>query len=289
MLINMNEMLKIAKEEKFGVPAFNIGSEVMLKGVMQECEAQNAPVILAIHPSELDFFGDDFAKMCVSVAKSSKLPVVVHLDHGGSIKDVVRAISCGFSSVMIDASLHSLEENIVISKEVVKICQENNISVEGEIGTIGNNDGSFEGTTRNIIYTDPKDVIKFVNETGIDTLAVAIGTAHGLYPKNMEPKLRLDILEEIVKIATVPLVLHGGSGNKDDEIHKAVKIGVQKVNISSDYKSVLYKCSKKMLDENPGMMEPNEIYPSCIVEFRKVIKHKLELLEAVNQADKYEF
>lgn len=287
MLLNMNEMLSVAKQEKFAVPAFNIGSEIMLKTVIEECILQKAPVILAIHPYELSFFGDDFAKMVVEVAKSAPIPVVVHLDHGEKLQDIIRAIRCGFSSVMIDASLQPLEKNIKITKEIVDLCKMNNISVEGELGTIGNNDGSSEGVSKNIIYTKPQDVITFIKETNVDTLAIAIGTAHGLYPKNKIPELRLDILQEVVAISEVPLVLHGGSGNADHEIQQAVEIGVQKVNISSDYKSVLYSEIKTKLEKEPTLMEPNEIYPTCIVETKKVIFQKLELLNSINKSNLY--
>lgn len=287
MLINMNEMLKVAKENKFGVPAFNIGSEVMLRSVMETCEATNSPVILAIHPDELDFFGDDFAKMVVSVAKASKVPAVVHLDHGETIPQVLRAISCGFSSVMIDASRSSLDENINLSRKVVDLCKPLNISVEGELGTIGNNDGTFEGVSADIIYTNPDDAKKYVIESGVDTLAVAIGTAHGIYPKSMKPELRLDILKDITNELTIPLVLHGGSNNKDEEIKSAVAIGIQKVNISSDYKSALYRKCREILNENPCFMEPNQIYPECIVAAKEVIEFKLHLLNTYGKASLY--
>ncbi len=285
MLLNMNVMLKVAKENKFGVPAFNIGSDTMLKAVMGECIATNSPVILAIHPDELEYVGDEFARFVVEQAKKAPIPVVVHLDHGTTVDQIVRAIKCGFSSVMIDASLASMDDNIKLSKEVVSICKGNNISVEGELGTIGSNAGNYETVANEIIYTDPKDVVKFINETGVDTLAIAIGTAHGLYPKDLIPELRLDILEEITKVSDAYLVLHGGSNNKDEEIAKAVEIGVQKVNISSDYKAELYRSTREYLINNPAAMEPHTIYKQSTKDAQKVIKHKLDLLNTTGKAD----
>lgn len=287
MLINMNEMLKVAKENKFGVPAFNIGSKVMLDLVIEECEKNNAPVILEIHPDELEYMGDDFAKYIVNQAKITKIPVVVHLDHGSNLQDVVRAITNGFTSVMIDASHQPFAENIKITKEVVNVCHKNNISVEGELGTIGNNDGSAEGVSKDVIYTNPVDVIEFTNKTDVDTLAVAIGTAHGIYPKDFIPKLRLDILTEISEITDKFLVLHGGSNNKDEEIAKAVKLGIQKVNISSDYKRVLYDNVREYLNANELAMEPHLIYKEAKIEAQKVLKHKLELLDTIDKAKLY--
>lgn len=286
MLINMNEMLKVAKENKFAVPAFNIGSDFLLKAVLEEAEETKSPVILEIHPDELEFSGEAFARYVVQSAKEAKVPVVVHLDHGSSIEQVIQAIKCGFTSVMIDASHESIEENIKLTKEVVNICKPINVSVEAELGTIGNNDGSFEGASKDILYTKPEDVKRFIAETGTDTLAIAIGTAHGLYPKDFIPQLRLDILEQIVEVTDSYLVLHGGSNNKDDEIAKAVEIGVQKINISSDYKSVFfYECKRQFEDGSP--FEPHQIYGSCIIEARKVINHKLELFNTLDKADKY--
>ncbi len=183
MLLNMNELLKVAKEHQFAIPAFNVGSIALLNAVLEECQAQNAPVIIALHPDEHRFLGDDFAKYCVMMAKKVKIPVVVHQDHGTSLADIIMAIKCGYTSVMIDASLSAFTQNINQTKEIVNICHTNNISVEAELGTIGNNDGSFEGVSKNIIYTNPSDVVTFINETQVDSLAVAIGTAHGLYPK----------------------------------------------------------------------------------------------------------
>lgn len=286
MLINMKEMLIIAKQNKFAVPAFNIGDGTFLKLVIEECESNNSPVILAIHPDELRYAGEQFCKFAVQVAKEAKIPVVVHMDHGSSIEDIMSAIRCGFTSVMIDASHNSFEENVEVTKQVVKLCHPLNISVEAELGTIGNNDGSFEGTTKDIFYTKPHDVEQFIEQTECDTLAIAIGTAHGLYPANMKPELRLDILEQITKVTEAPLVLHGGSNNKDEEIAKAVKIGVQKINISSDMKSAFFKSTTNILTANQWY-EPHMIYAQPIKAAKAVVKDKLELFDAINKADQY--
>ncbi len=286
MLVNMNQLLAVAKQESFAIPAFNIGSDYLLKAVLQEAEAANSPVILEIHPDEMNFSGESFCKYVVECAKEAKVPIAVHLDHGGVKEDIVRAIRCGFTSVMIDASHASFEENIKVTKEVVDLCKPLNISVEAELGTIGNNDGSFEGTRKDILYTNPDDVRTFIKETNIDTLAIAIGTAHGLYPPNCQPQLRLDILQAITNVTDTYLVLHGGSNNKDDEIRKAATNGIQKVNISSDYKSAFYSKCRDILTEN-RYYEPHQIYDECIKEARKVIKHKFELLGSHCQASKY--
>lgn len=287
MLINMKELLSVAKKNKFAVPAFNIGSLEILKAVMESAEELNAPVIIEIHPTEIEYLTDAFIETVKRMAYEAKVPVVIHLDHGGSKAEIMRAINCGFTSVMIDGSTLSYEDNIKITQEVCEIAHMVNISVEGEIGTIGNTGLSFEGGTSEIIYADPRQAKDFIKRTKVDTLAVAIGTAHGLYPKGFKPKLNLDILKEIQSITDLPLVLHGGSGNSDEEVAAAAKLGICKVNISSDVKSVFFTAVKKYMAENPNEYEPNQIFPSCILEAKRVIKHKLELLNAVNKADLY--
>lgn len=287
MLINMKEMLAVADKNGFAVPAFNIGSEAILKGVIESANEKDAPVILAIHPTELEFLGDSFIKTCIEEAYKSKVPMVIHLDHGGKFEEVLRAIHCGFTSVMIDASHLAYEENVAITKKVVEVAKPLNVSVEAELGTIGTTGESYEGGTSDIIYTDPTLAKDFVSKTGIDSLAVAIGTAHGIYPKNMKPKLKLDLLKTIRDTVDIPLVLHGGSSNPDDEIAASVKIGISKINISSDIKFAFYKKCREVLAENPKWIEPNAIYPPCIEAMKEVVEFKMSLFNDIGKASLY--
>ena len=286
MLYTMKELLKVAKENQFAVPAFNICSYDMLKAIMEEVERLNAPVILEIHPDEIAYLNDEFVAAVRAYAHKSKVPVVIHLDHGGKVSDVLRAIRNGYTSVMIDASLQSFDDNIKITKEVVALAHEVDVSVEAEIGTIGNN-GSAEGGAANIIYTDPEQAKQFVAETNIDTLAIAIGTAHGLYPKDKTPKLNIELLKELNETIDLPFVLHGGSGNPDKEVSEAVKYGVAKVNLSSDLKSVFFDALREILNENPEMYEPNMIYPYANQKVQEVVKHKMTILNTIDQAKCY--
>ncbi|EMF0277185.1 ketose-bisphosphate aldolase [Enterococcus hirae] len=286
MLYTMKELLKVAKNNQFAVPAFNICSYDMLKAIMEEVERLNAPVILEIHPDEIAYLNDEFVAAVRAYAHKSKVPVVIHLDHGGKVSDVLRAIRNGYTSVMIDASLQSFDDNIKITKEVVALAHEVDVSVEAEIGTIGNN-GSAEGGAANIIYTDPEQAKQFVEETNIDTLAIAIGTAHGLYPKDKTPKLNIELLKELNETIDLPFVLHGGSGNPDKEVSEAVKYGVAKVNLSSDLKSVFFDALREILNENPEMYEPNMIYPYANQKVQEVVKHKMTILNTIDQAKCY--
>lgn len=286
MLMNMKEMLCVAQKEHFAVPAFNVSSSMILKGVMEACEEKHAPVIIAIHPDELSFVGDSFVAAVREEAHKASVPVCIHLDHGASFAQVIRAIACGFTSVMIDSSTTSFDDNIAITKKVVEAAHAVSVSVEAELGTIGATGNGGEAGTDNIIYTDPDDVVRFVEATNVDTLAIAIGTAHGLYPKTKKPKLRLDLLKEIVGKTSVPLVLHGGSDNPDEEIAEAVRLGVAKINISSDIKSAFYKKCREVL-EDTTLREPNAIYPACIDAMKQVIYHKIELFNDGDKARYY--
>lgn len=286
MLMNMKELLSVAQENHFAVPAFNTCSSMMLKGIMEACKEKNAPVIIALHPDELSFVEDSFMASVREEAKLASFPVVIHLDHGGSFAQIIRAIQCGFTSVMIDASLNSFEENIAMTKKVIEVAHPVNVSVEAELGTIGTTgNGEAEGTAE-IIYTQPEMVKEFVEKTGVDTLAIAIGTSHGIYPKDMLPKLRLDLLKEIRGITDIPLVLHGGSANPDEEIASAVKLGISKINISSDTKEAFYRKCRTILEDD-GIREPNAIYPPCIAAMKEVIYDKIALFNAADKAKCY--
>ncbi|CAM2363373.1 ketose-bisphosphate aldolase [Listeria seeligeri] len=286
MLYTMKDLLEVGKKHQFAVPAFNICSFDMLKAVMEQVEESNAPVIIEIHPDEIAYLGDNFVATVREYALRSKVPVVIHMDHGATIQDVMRAIRNGYTSVMIDASRASYEDNIALTKEVVSLAHKVGVSVEAELGTIGNN-GSAEGGADTIVYTDPDQAEDFVKRTGIDTLAVAIGTAHGLYPKDKKPELNMPLLKELNKRLDIPFVLHGGSGNPDKEVGESVQYGVRKVNLSSDLKSVFFEEIRQVLTKNPGMYEPNQVYPSANEKVKEVVRHKLNILNTVGQADKY--
>lgn len=286
MLKNMKELLGVAKENNFAIPAFNVSDYSMFMGIMDSCEKTQSPVIIEIHPLELEFTGTDLVEAIIKRAYKSSVPVCLHLDHCGDFDTIIYAIQAGFTSVMFDGSCLSFEENMAGAKKTVSLAHPANVSVEAELGTIGSTDSQAEEGAEQIIYTDPEDAVKFVEGTGVDTLAVAIGTSHGLYPAGMVPKLRLDILQNIKAKVDIPLVLHGGSNNSDDEIGEAVKLGINKVNISSDIKVTYYDQMRKVLKDQ-NMREPNIIQPSCIAAMQKVVEHKLALFQTMGKAKLY--
>ena len=288
MLISGKEILSVANQHGFAVPAFNAGSGQLLEAVMQACEELQSPVMIAIHPDELSFLTDSFVDQVKYYANHTKLPVCIHLDHGASYEQVIHAIQLGFTSVMIDASHLPYEENVAITQKVVAAAHPVGVSVEAELGTIGDTGNSIEGGVTEVIYTDPDVAQDFVERTGTDSLAVAIGTAHGIYPKNIKTHLRHDILEEITKKVSIPLVLHGGSSNPDEEIAKAVKMGINKINISSDIKIVFANRLREQLNSGDSeMREPNVLFPPCMLETKKVAEDKIRLFNSANKAQFY--
>ncbi len=286
MLMNMKDLLAVAHKHRFAVPAFNISNSMLLRGVVEASQEANSPVIFAIHPDELAFVKPSFIKTAIEEANKLCVPVCIHLDHGSTMTQILTAIQAGFTSVMIDGSTLPLEQNIAISKQVVELAHLVNVSVEGELGTIGTTGEQAEAGADEVIYVDPDEVEIFVNTTGVDTLAAAVGTAHGLYPKDRMPKLKLDLLKEITSRVDIPLVLHGGSANPDEEIARAVKLGVNKINISSDIKSAFYKKAREFLAD-PLVYEPLTFYPQCIDAMKVVAHHKIDLFDARGKASLY--
>ena len=254
---------------------------------MKTVKELKSPVILEMSPDEFNFVGYAQIQAMLYEAAHTDVPVCIHLDHGDSYETVVRAIQAGMTSVMIDASKLPYEENVAITKKVVETAHIANVSVESELGTIGTTGNSIEGGTEGVIYTVPEEAKQFIEDTGIDTFACAIGTAHGIYPKDMKPKLRIDILKDITDQVSVPLVLHGGSSNKDEEIAEAVKNGICKINISSDIKVAFYEQARKTLNENPGYREPLEIYPAAMEACGKVCADKIRLFNSQDKVKCY--
>ncbi len=286
MLMNMRDLLAVARENRFAVPAYNISSNMLLTGAIEAAEAANAPVIIAIHPDELAFVGTAFVKFALEEAKNASVPVVIHLDHGSSLEQIMTAIRAGFTSVMIDASELPLDQNIAACREVAALAHAVDVSVEGELGTIGELDEEAEAGAEEVIFVDPEEVKTFVDATDVDTLAVAIGTSHGLYPKDMKPEIRLDLLREINAKVDIPLVLHGGSGNPDEEIARSVELGICKINISADMKNAFYQKCREVL-RDPILREPSSIYPQCIDAMKVVCRQKFDLFKTTGKAALY--
>lgn len=229
MLVNLKEILKIAEERNCAIGSFNGNDYASLKAVITAAEEMDEPVIL-MHAQVHEEMGicdmEDIAPAMLSMAERAKVPVCVHLDHGTDVQYVLRGLELGFTSVMYDGSVLSDEENTANTILVVNQAKKFGASVEAEIGSMGAREGGGEGGES--IYTDPDAAVKFVNETGIDALACAFGTAHGFYKD--APKLDFERLSKIKSLIDVPIVMHGGSGVSEDDYREVIKRGVRKVN-----------------------------------------------------------
>ena len=287
MLYTGKSILDVANAHNFAIPAFNISDWAMFNGVMDISEEKNAPVIIAIHPDEVSHITTDLIAAMHSRAHRSSVPVAIHWDHGGSYEQMITAIKAGFTSVMIDASLLPFDENVALTRKVVEAAHAVGIQVEGELGTIGANDSYGESGAAEIIYTNPADAVRFVAETGVDSLAIAIGTSHGLYPAEKNPELRHDLLQEIKAAVGIPLVLHGGSANPDAELRRAVELGINKINISSDIKVSYHNRMREILGTDERLREPNAIQPEPVAALKATAAEKIELFGADGKAGLY--
>jgi fructose-bisphosphate aldolase class II len=287
MLTTGKAILDVANEHSFAVPAFNISDWAMFKGIVEISEETNAPLIIGIHPDEVRHIGREMITGIIERSHNSSIPIAIHWDHGATYEQILQAIQYGFTSVMIDGSLKPFEENIAITRKVTDSAHVVGVSVEGELGTIGGNDSYAEAGAAEIIYTDPDDAVTFVEQTGVDSLAIAIGTFHGFYPAHLKPELKLDLLKEIKSRVQIPLVLHGGSGNPDDEIREAARIGINKINISTDIKVAYHDKMREVLGDDPKVREPNAIQPACIDAMKLVAAQKIELFGAAGKGSLY--
>ena len=286
MLTTGKTILDVANEHNFAVPAFNISDYSMFNGIVDVSEEMNAPLIVGIHPDEVRHVRSEMITAVTQRAHRSPVPIAIHWDHGANYEQVLTAIRIGFTSVMIDGSMLPLEDNIALSRKVVQTAHAVGLSVEAELGTIGATDGEAEEGSEAIVYTNPEDALTFVRETGVDSLAVAIGTYHGIYPANLKPELKLDLLKEIKEKVHLPLVLHGGSNNPDEEIAYAARSGINKINISSDIKVAYFMKMREVLADTK-LREPLTIQPPCIEAMKAVAAHKIELFDTAGKASLY--
>lgn len=230
MLVNMRDLLKDAQNGNYAVGSFSVANMEMVLGVLKAAEELNAPVILQIaevrlKQSPLELIGP----LMVAAAENAKTPVAVHFDHGKTEEKIGLALELGFTSVMFDGSHLPLDENIAQTKKIMAMAQEYDAAVEAEIGCVGGSEDGSEDIAINC--TKPDDAVRFVKETGVDALAIAIGNAHGNYKST--PKLRFDILEKCAELVDTPLVLHGGTGISPEDFVKCSKTGIKKINIAT--------------------------------------------------------
>lgn len=228
MLTDMKSILLDAKKNKYGVAAADVWSESSIKAVIEAAEKENAPAIIAIYPAIADVL--EVGKIAADLASKSKVPLAVHLDHGTTFDQAVQSVKAGLTSVMVDRSTLPFEDNVREVKEIVKLAHAVGVTVEAELGHVGQ--GFEYETTKNTALTDPEQAVEFVKQTGVDCLAVAVGTSHGVYKG--KPEIHFDLLQTLSKVVDVPLVLHGCSGTGDENLKKAIECGITKLNLYTD-------------------------------------------------------
>ena len=281
-LMTTKQILKKAQEEHYAIGAFNVENMEMVMAVISAAEEMNAPVIMQTTPSTVKYAGLDYFLANVKVAASrANIPVVMHLDHGSSLELASQAFRTGYTSIMIDGSHDDFETNVKLSKSVVDMCKPSGIAVEAELGKVGGKEDDLDGGDGDI-YTDPLEAKEFVQRTGVDSLAIAIGTAHGMYKG--EPKLDLERLSAIREVVSVPLVLHGGSGIPDSKVQEAIRRGICKVNYATELRIAYTSGVNRYLSENPEEIDPKKYNKAGIDEVKKFVIDKMKVCGCVNKA-----
>ena len=280
MLVNMNEVLLPAKEGRYGVGFFNAVNVEMARAVIETAEELRAPVMVGTAEVLLPSMPlERVAEYLIPMARKASVPVCVHYDHGLTFEKCMEALRLGFTSVMYDCSTADYETNTAKVAEMVRICHGINVTVEGELGHVGDNEGAGKLENPSDYFTDPETAKDFVRRTGVDSLAVAVGNAHGDY--KFPPKLDFERIKAIAGSTGLPLVLHGGSGLSDSDFRTAVEKGVCKVNIFTD----IDKAGKAGIEEglSAGAASMMALIPWEIEAMKRVVRNKLELFGSVGR------
>ena len=308
-LITSKEMFKKAYEGGYAIGAFNVNNMEIVQGITEAAKEKSAPLILQVSAGARKYANHTYLMNLVeSALEETGLPICLHLDHGDSFELCKECIDGGFTSVMIDGSHLSFEENVELTKQVVDYAHPRGVVVEGELGRLAGIEDAVNVAEEDAIFTNPAEVEQFVEKTGVDSLAVAIGTSHGAYKFKGEPRLRFDILEEIQRrVPNFPIVLHGASsvmpkyvekinkyggempgaqGVPEEMLRKATTMGVCKVNIDSDLRLAFTASIREHMAENPADFDPRKYLRPARDSIKEVVKHKIEnVLACENKAE----
>lgn len=304
MLVSNRKLQKKAQGGRYAVGAFNVYDMESVQSVVRAAELERSPAIIATTEGAIEYAGHEFMAELIGLAtKRSKVTYSMHLDHGKNMDVIRKCLKLGYTSVMIDASHKQFKENIRTTKEVVRLAHRKGVSVEAELGTIGGVEDSV--STRKILLTEPEDAKEFVEKTGCDTLAIAIGTSHGAYKFKGKSKLDIGRLKEIRKVVKAPLVLHGASGIPQwivrkakrfgavlgsphgvspDDIKAAVKNGITKVNIDSDLRLTFDATVREVLKKKPEVFDPRKILGPAREAVTEMVRYKMQLFGSSGKA-----
>lgn len=297
-LVSSKEMFKKAYEGGYAIGAFNVNNMEIIQGITEAAKEENAPLILQVSSGARKYANHTYLMKLIEAAiHETGLPICVHLDHGDTFELCKSCIDGGFTSVMIDGSHHSFEENMKLTKQVVEYAHDKGVTVEGELGRLAGIEDAVNVSEKDSSFTDPDQVEEFVKSTGVDSLAIAIGTSHGAFKFKGEAKLRFDILEEVQKrLPGFPIVLHGASsvipeyveminqfggqmpgakGVPEDMLRKAASMSVCKINIDSDLRLAFTGTLRKYFNDNPSHFDPRQYLSPARTAIKEIVKHKL--------------
>ena len=308
-LVNTKEMFKKAYEGGYAIGAFNVNNMEIVQGITEAAKEMNSPVILQVSSGARKYAKHAYlVKLVEAALEDTDIPIALHLDHGDTFELCKACIDGGFTSVMIDGSAHSFEDNIALTKKVVDYAHKFNVTVEGELGKLAGVEDDVNVSAEDASYTNPEQVEEFVKRTGVDSLAIAIGTSHGAYKfkPGTKPQLRFDILEEIQKrLPGFPIVLHGASsvpqeyvklvnqyggampdaiGVPEDMLRQAAKMAVCKINIDSDLRLGMTATIRKHFVEHPDHFDPRQYLGDARVTIKEIVSHKIK--EVLGSNDK---
>lgn len=282
-LVEMDALLDRAQEGGYAVGAFNANNMEIIQAIIRAAELEKSPVIMQASQGAIRYAGLDFITGMVRIAaEKSLVPVALHLDHGTDFDQVIQCIRSGFTSVMYDGSKLSLDENIATTRKILEIANPIGVSVEAELGKIGGTEDHVHVDHAEATYTDPEEARYFVEQTGIKSLAIAIGTAHGQYKG--EPKLDFERLAAIKALIKIPIVLHGSSGVPDEAVRRAISLGVRKVNIDTNIREAFVGAMKKVIEKNPQEIDPRQILGPARQATIDIIREKIRLFGSSGRA-----
>ncbi len=280
-IINTNEILTDARYKHYAIGAFNVENMEFVQAVIWAAEEMNSPVIIQTSVNTLKFATPEmFVSMVKTCAETVKVPVAIHLDHGSTLFNIMACVKAGYKSVMFDGSMLPYDKNVEQTRLVVELCKSIDVSVEAELGAISGKEGAPENSVS--LYTDPDVAFDFVNRTGVDSLAVSIGTVHGLYKDT--PKLDYNRLSTIRNRIEAPLVLHGASGLTTDQIRECIARGITKVNIATELRCSWTDAIRRYLTENPNVFDPKKASKLAREAVMNVVKEKILILGSNSMA-----
>lgn len=283
MLVTGNEILQDAHKNNYAVGAFNVNNMEIVQAIIEAAEETRSPVILQASQGGLDYAGVEYiAALAKIAAENATVPVAIHLDHGTDFVQVVKCVRNGFSSIMIDGSKYELEENIRVTNKVIEICRAVGVSVEAELGKIGGTEDDITVDERDATFTDPAEAKEFVERTNVDSLAIAVGTAHGVYKGT--PKIDFERIKKIKELVNIPLVLHGSSGVADDDIKQAVSLGINKINIDTELRQSFTKAIHDFVAKEPEVIDPRKIIGVARTAMKERVAEKMRLFGSAGRA-----